>query len=180
MPEDMMGRLLPESIGPAIHLEKKALRETQLALQSRASSAAVALTASALVFACLPKRSSAFTDMLQEGGVWLAVVLCCVALGFWWRFLGACARLRGSGLRRPRGNRPRSVWAMAGMLTSVAVVATLFTVFGLEMRMWFSAGLPGLALAWWLGERLNQIPDAETANDEERRRLSLRQTDEDE
>ena len=86
MSEDMMGRLLPESIGPAAQLEKAAFRETQLALRERTSTAIFAMTAAALVFACLPEQSALIVSVLRKGGVWLAGVFCAVSLGFWWRF----------------------------------------------------------------------------------------------
>ncbi len=179
MPEDMIGRLLPESIGPAIHVEKRALREIRSALQARTSSAAIALTASALVFACLPPKLSPLTSALQQGGVWLAALLSLASLGFWWRFLRACARLRGSGLRRPRGNRARAAWVLAGVMASWAVAGTIFAALGFTLRNYALAALPGLLLAGWLGERLQQIPDVETGKQEERRRMSILQNEDD-
>ncbi len=107
MSEEMMGRLLPESIGPGAHLEKAALRETQ----HGASGADVlvrgyCLTAAALVFACLPEESALIVSALRKGGVWLAGAFCAVSLGLWYRFFQNCMKLRALGLHK----RPRKLW----------------------------------------------------------------------
>jgi hypothetical protein len=173
MPEEMMDRLLPESIGPAVEMEKRALEETRLALRERTGSAAMALAASALVFACLPPEYNLWARVLRTGGLWAAGGLCVVSLGFWWRFLQASARLRGSGLQRPRGIRSRSAWQGGGYLASFAVVATICAALGYKLEMLMAPGLPGMLVALWLGERLGQIPNARKAMEEKSGPMSL-------
>lgn len=174
MREDMMERLLPESIGPAAHLEKAALRETQTVLGERTASAVIALVAAALVFACLPEQSAKVVTLLREGGVWLAMVLCVVSLVFLWRFLRACDRLKALGLyRRPRGIRASWNWELGGALVSLAVAGTTCAALGWELPGFAAAALPGLFAALWLGRRLNQIPDYETARSEELAKSSI-------
>lgn len=94
MLEEMKERLLPESVGPSVQVERAALRQTQLLMGQRTSSAVIALVLAALVFACLPEKATAFISLLRQGGVWLAAVLCVGSLGFVWRFYRCCARLQ--------------------------------------------------------------------------------------
>jgi hypothetical protein len=171
MPEELMDRLLPEGIGPAVHVEREALAETRIALQERISSSAIALTASALVFACVPREYNPLIEVLRRSGVWGAGVLSVIALVFWWRFLRAAARLRGSGLQRPRGMGPRMAWQAAGCFTSSAIVITICAAFGVKTNFVAGTMLPGWALALWLGERLGQIPGARKALEEDKIKL---------
>ncbi|MBL8291996.1 MAG: hypothetical protein JNN08_09170 [Bryobacterales bacterium] len=178
MREDMMERLLPESIGPAAHVEKAALYETQMVLGERAASAVVGLAAAALVFACLPERSAQVVSLLRTGGVWLAMVLCVLSLGFWWRFFRACVRLKALGLyRRPRGIRASWTWELSGALVGLAIEATICAALGWKLPGVGAGALPGLLTALWLGRRLNQIPDYETAREEDLQKTSIFEED---
>lgn len=179
MPEDMMDRLLPESVEPSVHVEKAALRETQMVLGERSASAVLGLAMAALAFACLPEEGALVVSLLRKGGVWLAAALCVLSLGFWWRFFRACVRLKALGLyRRPRGIRASWNWELAGGFVSLAVVATVCAALGWELRSIGSIGgaaWPGLLLAMWLGRRLHQIPDYDTARKEQVAKMSIRQ-----
>lgn len=175
MREDMMERLLPESIGPSAHLERAALRETQEVLGERSASAVIGLALAALVFACLPENSAWVVSLLRKGGVWLAGTLCVLSLGFWWRFFQACIRLKALGLyRRPRGIRASWNWELSGAFVSLAVGATICAAAGWTLRGIGAGALPGLVVAVWLGRKLRQIPDYETARAEEAAKLSIR------
>lgn len=168
MREDMMDRLLPESIGPSVQVEKAALRETQLVLGRRTASAATALVLAALCFACLPEEAAVFIPPIRRGGVWLSAVLCAFSLVSVWRFYRACSRLNALGLyRRPRGIRASWSWELAGAFISLAVVSTICAALGWELPSIGGGALLGLWSALWLGRRLNHIPNYETARLEE-------------
>jgi hypothetical protein len=176
MREDMMDRLLPESIGPSVQVEKAALRETQLLLGQRTSSAVIALVLAALVFACLPERAATFVLLLRKGGVWLAAALCALSLGFVWRFYRACVKLNALGLyRRARGIRSSWNWELAGGFMSLAIVATMCAAAGRELISVGAGAMPGLLAALWLGRRLKHIPDYETARQKELAKMSILQ-----
>lgn len=171
MTEDITGRLLPESVAPAAHIEKAALREIQLVLGRRTASAAFALVFAALVFACLPEEVSPLVLVFRKGGAWLAAVLCAVSLGFWWRFYQACVRLNSLGLyRRPRGIRASWNWELAGLLVAIAIAVTVCALSGWRLRSLWAVMLPGFFgpfAARWLGRRLRHIPDYDTAREED-------------
>ncbi len=179
MRDEMMDRLLPESVGPSVQVEKAALRETQLLLGQRTSSAVIALVLAALVFACLPERAATFVLLLRKGGVWLAAALCALSLGFVWRFYRACVKLNALGLyRRARGIRVCWNWELAGGLISLAIVATVCAAAGRELVSASDGGISvllGLLAATWLGRRLKHIPDYETARQEELAKMSILQ-----
>jgi|GEM_PF-6341948 len=180
MQEDMTDRLLPESVGPLVQVEKAALRNTLMLLGRRTSSAVIAMVLAALVFACLPERATAFVVLLRKGGVWLAVALCGLSLGFVWRFYRACVELNALGLyRRARGIRVSWNWELAGSLISLAIVATLCAAVGRELISVGAGMLPGLLAALWLGRRLKHIPDYETARQEELANRSILQKEDD-
>lgn len=180
MQEDMMDRLLPESVGPSVHIEKAALRATLLLLGRRTSSAVIALVLAALVFACLPERATTFVPLLRKGGVWLAAALCALSIGFVWRFYRACVALNALGLhRRARGIRVSWNWELAGGFISLAIVATLCAAAGRELISVGAGMLPGLLAALWLGRRLKHIPDHETARQEELAKMSILQEEDD-
>jgi hypothetical protein len=181
MRDELMDRLLPESAGPSAHVERAALRETQLLLGQRTSSAVIALVLATLVFACLPERATTFILLLRKAGVWLAAVLCALSLGFVWRFYCACVKLNALGLyRRARGIRASWSWENAGAFISLAVVTTLCAAAGWELISVGIGALPGLLVALWLGRRLKHIPDYETAREEELAKRSILQNDDDE
>jgi len=176
MRDEMMDRLLPEGIGPSMQVERTALRETQVLLGQRTSSAVIALVLAALVFACLPEQATTFVSVLRKGGVWLAAALCALSLGFVWRFYRACVRLNALGLyRRARGIRASWNWELAGGLISLAIVATICAAIGWELISVGGGGIPGLLAAWWLGRQLRHIPDYETARQEEHAKMSILQ-----
>lgn len=177
MSEDVMERLLPESIGPSAEVEKAALRETRKALHERTTSTAIAFGAAGLVFACLPERAAWVLVGLRQGGVWLAAILCVVSLCFLWRFIRATIRLRALGVRRERGVRPRWSWEFAGMFVSIAIVSTVCAAVGWTLTFTALGAMPGLAVATWLGLRLKQVPTRDEALEEQRRVLSLKQDD---
>jgi hypothetical protein len=180
MRDEMMDRLLPESVGPSVHVERAALRETQLLLGQRTSSAVIALVLAALVFACLPEKATNFVSALREGGVWLAAALCTLSLGFVWRFYRACVKLNALGLyRRARGIRASWSWELAGGFISLAIVATLCAALGWSLISVGGAGIPGLLVALWLGRRLKHIPDYPTARQEELAKRSILQSEDD-
>lgn len=176
MREDMTDRLLPESIGPSVQVERAALRETQLLLGERTSSAVLAVALAALVFACLPGDSAIAVSALRKGGVWLAAALCALSLGFVWRFYRACVRLNALGLyRRARGIRASWNWEVAGGFISLAIAATICAAAGWELISVGGGWIPGLLTALWLGRRLKHIPDYETARQEELAKMSILQ-----
>ncbi len=176
MREEMMGRLLPDSVGPSVQVERAALRQTQLLMGQRTSSAVIALFLAALVFACLPEKATAFISLRRQGGVWLAAALCVLSLGFVWRFYRACVRLNALGLyRRARGIRPSWNWELAGGFISLAIAATVCAAAGWEFISVGAGCIPGLLAALWLGRRLKHIPDYETARQEELAKMSFLQ-----
>ncbi len=158
MRDEMMDRLLPESVGPSVHVERAALRETQLLLGQRTSSAVIALVLAALVFACLPEKATNFVSALREGGVWLAAALCTLSLGFVWRFYRACVN---------------------GGFISLAIAATLCAALEWRLITVGGGGIPGLLVALWLGRRLKHIPDYPTARQEELAKRSILQSEDD-
>ncbi|HNY39898.1 MAG TPA: hypothetical protein PKJ41_05870 [Bryobacteraceae bacterium] len=177
MSENVMDRLLPDSVGPSPEVEKAALRETQIALHERTTSTAIAFGAAGLVFACLPERAAWVVVGLRQGGVWLAAILCLVSLGLLWRFVRATMRLRALGIRRERGVRPRWSWEFAGIFVSIAVVSTVCAAVGWTLTYTAPGLLPGLVVATWLGLRLKQVPTYDEAQAEQRQVLSIKQDD---
>lgn len=180
MREDMTERLLPENIGPSVEVERAALRETQLLLGQRTSSAAIALVLAALVFACLPEQTTTFVSVLRKGGIWLAAACCALSLGFVWRFYRCCVRLNALGLyRRAHGIRVSWNWEIAGGLMSLAIAATVCAAAGWQLFPVGAGAIPGLLAALWLGRRLKHIPDYETARQEELAKMSILQDKDD-
>lgn len=177
MSEEVMERLLPEGIGPSAEVEKAALREMQMAFRERTTSAALALASAALVFACLPESAAWAVAGLRKGGVVLAAVFCVLSLVFWRWFLLTCRKLTALGLKREKGIRPRWSWECTGAFVGLAIVSTICAALGWTLRGFGAGVLPGLLVAIWLGRRHSQIPTYDTARDEERRVLSLKQDD---
>ena len=177
MPEEVMERLLPDGIGPSAEVEKATLREMQLLLRRRTTSTALAIGSAALAFACLPESDAQAIEVLRKGGVWLAAGFCLASLLSIWRFLKATERLRDLGVRRARGVRPRWSWELAGIFVSLAVVSTLCAALDWRLYGFGIGALPGLAVATWLGLRLDQVPTYDEARKEEQQVLSLKQDD---
>ena len=179
MPEDLMGRILPEGAGPRPELERVVLREMRLAFRERTVAAVVAVFGAAMALVCLPDSASILIEALRKGGVWLAAGFCGVSLGAVGVFLRRCAVLRGLGLPRARGIRAYFAWQLAGSVVSFAVIATGFALFEGTLRSVGLGLLPGLLLGAWIGHKLNQIPDADEAQADERRVQSLFQDEDD-
>jgi len=172
-----MGRLLPDAVAPAAVLEKRALEETQRALEQRVSSAAIALAAAALVFVCLPDVAAGLAGFAKKYGAWTAAGLCVVAVGFWWRFLRACRRLRAAGLKRSRNlTRTRWAWAASGYVTGAALVGTVVALLRMPLHLvYFNFALIPIYIALWLGEKLGEVAEFDAMQRAEWSSISLRQ-----
>jgi hypothetical protein len=179
MPEDLMGRILPEGTGPRPELERVVLREMRRAFRERTVAAVVAVFGAAMALVCLPDSAAMLIEALRKGGVWVAAGFCVVSLVAVGVFLRRCAVLRGLGLPRARGFRAYLAWQLAGSVVSFAVIATGFAFAGGTLRSMGVGLLPGLLLATWVGRKLNQIPDADEARADERRVQSLFQDEDD-
>lgn len=179
MPEELMGRILPEGVGPRPEVERAALREMRQAFRERTAAAVVALFAAAMALVCLPEAAATMIEVMRKGGVWLATVFCGVSLGAAAVFLRRCERLRALGLPRARGLRAYWAWQLAGAMISTAVMATAYAWMGWTLRQAVTGMLPGILAAVWLGRRLNQIPDADDARADELRAMSLKQDEDD-
>lgn len=179
MPEDVMGRILPEGIGPRPELERVALREMRRAFRERTVAAVVAVFGAAMALVCLPDSAATLIEAMRKGGVWVAAGCCVVSLAAVVVFLRRCVVLRGLGLPRARGLRAYWAWQLAGSVVSFAVIATGCGWFGVSLSQIGLAMLPGLLLATWAGRRLNQIPNQEEARADELRVQSLFQDEDD-
>lgn len=179
MPEDLMGRILPEGLGPRPELERVALREMRRAFRERTVAAAVAVFGAAMALACLPDSAAVLIEALREGGAWAAAGFCGISLGSAFVFLRRCAVLRGLGLPRARGLRAYWTWQLAGSAISFAVIATVCALAGWTLRSMGAGLLPGLLLATWAGRKLNQIPAADEARQDELRAQSILQDEDD-
>jgi hypothetical protein len=182
MPEDLMGRILPEGTGPRPELERVVLREMRRAFRERTVAAVVAVFGAAMALVCLPDSASMLIEALRKGGAWVAAGFCAVSLVAVGVFLRRCAVLRGLGLPRARGLRAYWAWQLSGSFISFAVIATVIAFAGWTLRWdgWDGlAALVGLYLATWIGHRLNQIPTADQVRDDELRVRSLFQDEDD-
>jgi hypothetical protein len=179
MSEEVMGRLLPESIGPSAEVEKAALREMRRAFRERTVAAVVAVFGAAMALVCLPESAATLIETLRKGGVWVAAGFCVISLFSAWIFLKHCAKLQALGLPRARGLRAYWAWQLAGAVINFAVVATVFASLGWTLRHIGLSMLPGLLIAAWLGRRLHQIPDAEQARADQWRTKSILQGEDD-
>jgi len=103
-------------------------------------------------------------------------------VGYWWRFLRACKRLRATGLRRSKNLlRTRLAWALAGNFTGIALVATAVAALRVELRgayFGFAAILGSVALI--VGERIGEVADVDAVKREHWDRISLKHSPEDE
>lgn len=161
MSEDVMERLLPDSVGPSAEVEKAALREMQMAFHRRTTSAVLAMVSAALVLPCLPESAVWHLSALKRGGVVLASLLCLCSLLFCGWFICATMRLRTLGLDRVRGARgawTRLSWGAAGSFVSFSIAATICAATGRYLDNYGVGGVVGLVVALGLGIRLKQVP----------------------
>jgi len=179
MPEELMGRILPEGVGPRPELERVALREIRHAFRARTVAAVLAVFGAAMALVCLPDSAAMVLGAMRKGGAWVAAGFCLLSLGAAFVFLRRCEDLRALGLPRARGLRAYWAWQLGGGVIAFAVEATVFAFAGWTIRSVGLGLLLGMLIATWLGHRLNQIPAGDEVRDDELKVRSLFQDEDD-
>lgn len=157
--EKVKGGLLPADLGPGRDLAMDTLRRTQGAMRQRGRALGVALVLTALSLVCLPEGKG-FVQGLRQGGIPLAAAFLAVAGFFWWRYLGSCRRMAGTGLAPARSHKARLAWAFGGFFVGVAVGELLCIAFGLRSTISNLTGIIVGSAAIWAGEKLGELAEA--------------------
>lgn len=160
--EKVNDRLLPPDLGPGRDVALEALRRTQGAMRQRGRALGLGLVLTALALVCLPDGKG-LVEGLRMGGVPLAAALLAVAGYYWWRYLGACKRLAGTGMAPARSLKARLAWAFCGWFVGVAVGELACAAFGLRSTLPLFTGTAVGFGALWAGGKIGELSEAAQA-----------------
>jgi hypothetical protein len=156
--EEVKGGLLPADLGPGRDLAMDALRRTQGAMRQRGRALGVALVLTTLSLVCLPEGKG-LVEGLRKGGIPLAALFLAVSAYYWWRYLGACKRLSGTGLGPAKSLKARLAWMFGGWFVGVAIGELAFSVFQFRFMNSSIVGWLVAGIALWAGNRVGELSD---------------------